>query len=62
MVPTEGQRDQVVPSSDARQSLNYARLDGSRLSRRYRNDCLCAGWQLICSLPPHAMRFARIRP
>jgi len=46
MVPTEGQRNQVVPSSHARQSPNYACFDGNRLSARPGNRYLYALWEM----------------
>jgi hypothetical protein len=46
MVPTEGQRNQVVPSSHARQSPNYACFDGDRWSPRHWSRYLFALWEL----------------
>jgi AraC-like DNA-binding protein len=46
MVPTEGQRNEVVPPSHARQSPNYACFDGNRLPPRPGSRYLYPLWEM----------------
>ena len=63
MVPTEGQRNQVVPSSDAWQSPDHARFNGNRLPPRHWNRYLSVHVNLVEIRPgeprtdnPHTMK------
>ncbi len=53
MVPTKGQRDQVVPPFDAWSGSDHAGLDGDRRSPRHRCCCLVVAGNLNASRAHH---------